>query len=38
VIAVQGPLFDLDYARAWAERRALTELLDRALAEARLDE
>jgi hypothetical protein len=38
VIAVQGPLFDLDYARAWAERLALTELLDRALAEASLDE
>lgn len=38
VIAVQGPLFDLEYARAWAERLALTELLDRALAEASLDE
>ena len=34
VIAVQGARFDLAYARAWAEKLALTELLDRALAEA----
>jgi hypothetical protein len=34
VIAVQGDGFDLEYARTWAERLALTELLDRAVAEA----
>lgn len=34
VIAVQGDRFDLQYARTWAEQLALTELLDRAVAEA----
>jgi hypothetical protein len=36
VIAVQDDAFDLEYARAWAERLALTDLLDRAVAEARV--
>jgi hypothetical protein len=34
VIAVQGERFDLEYARRWAAEMALTELLDRAVAEA----
>ena len=34
VIAVQGDGFELEYARAWAERLALTDLLDRAVEEA----
>lgn len=34
VIAVQGERFDLEYARRWAEQMSLTELLDRAVAEA----
>lgn len=33
VLAVQGPAFDLEYARRWAARLGLTEMLERALAE-----
>lgn len=34
MIALQGAGFELGYARAWAERMAPTELLERAVAEA----
>jgi len=38
VIAVQGERFDTTYARTWAERLVLTDLLERALAEGRIDD
>lgn len=34
VIAVQGGRFDTSYARTWAERMELSDLLERAIAEA----
>jgi hypothetical protein len=38
VLAVQGIRLDLEYVRRWADRLALRDLLDRALAEVPKDE
>lgn len=37
VIAVQGARFDLEYARKWADELSVADLLERAVAEAKLD-